>query len=173
MNTDYPIEALDILLDKDCLSERYYSLLEYKEELLTDLQDHGCRTKSDAEKLPDEFYLQIGMLDIKQISLFRRFLKMYDPKSAKFREIAAVTSDPVKQAAFHELYCLPGVKQIRAELYYLAGYKTLRDFAEAPVEEVLKKTAHVVKNENLSCIVPLPKEVRTQIAVAKAFTMTE
>lgn len=173
INTDYPIKALDILLDVRCLPERYSPLPGYKNNLISALQGGGCKTKSDAEKLPDAFFIKAGICDDKIISLFRRFLIMYDPKPAKFKEIKNITSEQDKQKTFYELYHLPGVKQTRATLYYLAGYKTLKDFAEASPEEVLKKTTLLIKKEKLSFIAPLPKEVRTQIAVAKAFTMSE
>ena len=171
ISTDYKIEALDILLDKTCLSERFYPLTEYKDLLLTGLLRLGCRTKSDAELLSDEVLLGLGLDSVETVALFRRFLGLYDPKTQKFREIVKVTSDPEKQAAYTELYHLPGVKQTRASLYYRAGYKSIEAFSGTTVDEILEKTARVISENGLTCIVPLPKEVRTHIAVAKAFTL--
>lgn len=171
IDTDYPIEALDILLEKICLSEKYYPLLNHKDALISGLQCRGCAKKSDAEALPDDAYIQMGLNDAKLLRLFRRFLALYDPNPGKFREIANIAPDPERQAAFQELYYLPGVKQIRASLYYLSGYRALKDFGLASVDEVLKKTSLAISANDLSCIVPLPKEVRTHIAVARAFTM--
>ena len=71
--------------------------------------------------------------------------------------------------SFVELYYLPGVKQVRANLYYLAGYKKLDDFINTNEDEVIKKTSETIKKYKLDCIVPLRKEIRTHIAVAKAF----
>ena len=172
ISADYPIEALALLLDEGCLSERYAPLIAYKDALLSSLPRWGCRVKSDAEKLPDAALAEIGLSDAQMIRLFRRFLAMYEPKAQKFREIDTLSVSPEERAAFRELYHLPGVKAIRAALYYRSGYRTLRDFAEAGVEEVLARTALTISREQLACIVPLPKEVRTQIAVARAFTMT-
>ena len=50
-----------------------------------------------------------------------------------------------------------------------AGYKTLAGFINTSPDEIAEKTAKAIKEHNLPCIVPLPKEVRTHIAVAKAF----
>lgn len=169
VNTDYKIEALAVLLDKSCLAERYYPLIPYQKALLRALPLLGCRTKSDAEKLPDEAFAEIGFSDTGMLRLFRRFLTIYDPNPAKLREIPKVTPDPEEQAAFRELYYLPGVKAVRASLYYRAGFRSLSDFAEATPEAVLSRTAQAIAAYSLSCIVPLPKEVRTHIAVAKAF----
>lgn len=170
ISADYPIEALALLLDEGCLSERYAPLVSYKDVLLSSLPRLGCRVKSDVEKLPDAALAEIGLSDAQMIRLFRRFLAMYDPKAQKFRELDALAVSPEERSAFRELYHLPGVKAIRAALYYRSGYRSLADLAGATVEEVLTRTALTVSREQLTCIVPLPKEVRTQIAVAKAFT---
>lgn len=165
IDTNYPIEALEVLLNKDCLSARYYPLVLHRDRILSRLLAMGCRTRLDAAALPDAAFEEIGL----DAGMVRRFLAMYEPNPQKFREIPKLTSDPEEQAVFRELYCLPGVKFIRASLYYRAGYKSLSDFAETTPEEVLERTAYVIKRDGLSCIVPLPKEVRTHIAVAKAF----
>lgn len=169
IDTNYNIEALDILLDKDCLSERYYPLLPYKNILVSQFRLAGCKTKNDAAALSDDQLAQLGLQDVKIIQLLRRFLTIYDANPQKFREIEKISSNPEEQTAFRELYYLPGVKSVRASLYYRAGYKSLQDFADTTVQEVLERTALAISKYDLSCIVPLPKEVRTQIAVAKAF----
>ena len=170
MQTDYPLKALTILLEADCLPERYHPLLPYKMALLAELPLLGCRTKSDAEKLSDGDLLKAGLPDLQTVCLFRRFLGLYDAPRQKFREIEKIAADPAQRAAFYELYALPGVKAVRAGLYYLAGYRSLQAFAAASTEEILARTALAIREHSLSCIQPLPKDVRTQIAVAKAFT---
>lgn len=170
IDTDYPIESLRILLNEDCLSGRFYPLISIREDLIIGLKSCGCVTKNDVSRLSDGELAGIMLHDEAKVKLFRRFLTIYDPNPQKFKEIPKLTSDPAEQAAFWELYHLPGVRYTRAYLYYHAGYKTLRDLADTAVEEVLSKTAMTISNENFMCIVPLPKEVRTHIAVAKAFS---
>ena len=136
---------------------------------MTGLHAVHCKTKNDAVALTDTDFAEIGLTDAGCVHLFRRFLTLYDPNTQKFREIEKMTADPDERQAYTELYYLPGVKQTRASLYYKAGYRSLRDFVNTTPEEVRVRTAHVISECGLSCIVPLPKEIRTHIAVAKAF----
>lgn len=169
MNTDYSIEALEILLNKDCLTERFYPLIQYKSTLIQGLQQLHCQTKNEAALLSDAEYVGIGIDDAEVISLLRRFFAIYDPNPQKFREIEKLSLDSDEQLSYRELYCLPGVKQTRASLYYKAGYRTLADFVNSSPDEIAEKTARAIFEHRLACIVPLPKEIRTHIAVAKAF----
>lgn len=169
IDTNYSIEALEILLDSSCLPGRFDSLLPYKTALLSGFRLLGCRTKKDAAELTDEDYARIGLKDTQTVRLMRRFLALYDPNPAKFREIPKVVSAPEERAAYEELYCLPGVKAVRAALYYQSGYRSIRDFAAATTAALLEKTAKTIETNSLPCTAPLPKEVRTQIAVARAF----
>lgn len=171
IRTDYPIEALPLLLDRSCLLTRYHSLVPYTGVLLSGLRALGCRAKSEAAALPDEAFLRIGLPDTGAVHLFRGFLTLYDPEPKKLLEIDALTDVPAERKTFRELYCLPGVRQIRAALYCRAGLCTLRDIAETAPADILARTAETIRTENLTCAVPLPKEVRTHVAVTKALTM--
>ena len=170
IDPNYPVEAMELLLDPDCLPERYAPLIPLREALLSGLRTLGCKRKNEAAQLPDEALAQLGLNEDGLIRLFRRFLRLYDAAPQKWREIPKLTSDPEMQAAFSELYHLPGVRQVRAELYCRSGYRTLAALAAATEEEVIERTARTIADGQLSCIVPLPKEVRTHIAVARVFT---
>lgn len=171
MSTDYPLAALEFLLDESCLTERFFPLIPRKAALLRGLPPLGCGTKSDAEALSDEDLLRAGLNDPSLLPLFRRFLTLYDVKPQKLREIDRATSDPEERAAFRELYCLPGVKQTRAFLYYRSGFRSLKGIASSDPEEIIVQTAATISENGLSCVPPLPKEARTHVAVAKAFTL--
>ncbi len=171
INTDYLIESINILLNEDCISERYYPLISIREDIITGLKSLGCVKKSDALKLSDGELAELMLNDEEKVKLFRRFLTMYDVKPQKFKEIIKLTSDAEEQKAFTELYHLPGVRFTRAYLYYHSGYRCLQDFLHTTVEEVRLKTAKTISDKNLNCIVPLPKEIRTHIAIAKAFCL--
>ena len=169
IETDYPIEALALLLREDCLPERYHPLISRREELIAGLRRLGCRRKNEAVALPDGV-LSPFVSGEGELRLLRRFFTLYDPDPRKFRELEKLALDPDEREVYGELYHLPGVKQVRAALYCRAGYRSLAAIAGASAGEILRATAETIEREGLSCARPLPKEVRTHIAVARAFT---
>lgn len=171
ISTDYGIDALAVLLQKDCLIDRYHPLVCRKEKLIAGLKALGCQKKSDIAGIPDADLMRIGLKGPDAVGLFRRFLTLYDPDPRKFREIPSLVSDPAERETFTELYLLPGVKYTRAKLYFLSGYRTLEMFTVTDADEILSKTARAIAENKLSCTAPLPKEARTHIAVARAFCL--
>ncbi len=169
-NADYKIDAIKELLNEDCILTRYYSLIPYKYTLVENLKKMGCYTKSDCMKLSDENLLDAGLKDIEMVNLFKAFLALYDIKPTKLREISSICKNPDETQSFQELYQLPGVKSTRAMLYYKAGFCSLDDIAISSPQEIIAKTENVIRKENLSLKVPLMKEIKTHIAVARAFT---
>lgn len=170
LNTDYKIEAINWLLNEDCVLARYYSLIPYKDILVENLYKIGCYTKSDCMGLSDKSLLDAGLRDIEMVELFRAFLVLYDIKPAKLREIESVCTSNEEKESFLELYQLPGVKSTRAMLYFKAGFRSLEEIAISSPQEIMDKTENIIRKENLSLKVPLMKEVKTHIAVARAFT---
>jgi len=102
--------------------------------------------------------------------LFKRFLVMYDNES-KLKLLNKMTLDADRRRAYQELFLLPGVKETRAELYYLCGYTCMEAIAKSDLEEILNKMAQVIQENKLEAQLPLVKEVKTHIAVAKAYTL--
>lgn len=170
LNTDYKIEAIKVLLNTDCILTRYYSLIPYKDILIENLNKIGCHTKSDCMKLSDESLLEAGLSDIEMVCLFRAFLVLYDINPTKLKEINSFSKEKEEIQSFQELYQLPGVKKTRAMLYFKAGFRSLDDIASSSPQEIIAKTENIIRKENLSLKVPLMKEVKTHIAVARAFT---
>ena len=170
LNTDYKIKAIKVLLNEDCILTRYYSLIPYKDILVENLNKIGCYTKSDCMKLSDESLLEAGLSDIEMVRLFRAFLVLYDINPTKLKEINSFCKEKEEIQSFQELYQLPGVKKTRAMLYFKAGFRSLRDIASSSPQEIIAKTENIIRKENLSLKVPLMKEVKTHIAVARAFT---
>ena len=170
IDTNYKIEALEYLIDKDCMPEKYYPLVQFKTEMIARFQSMGYQMKNEIAGLSDTELMNAGLGDKETVLLLRRFLGIYDPKPQKFKELEKTDLDLQMKHSFLELYYLPGVKQTRASLYYYSGYYSLASIAAADPKDVLEKTALAISERQLSCIVPLPKEVRTHIAVARAFT---
>lgn len=167
---NFRIEAIDLLLVEDRILKGYIPLISCKHQLMQGLHDLGCRTRDDCLALTDEALYAAG-LPAGMADLFRRFLRMYDYKGKGVKDIpdAAVRS-PEEIASLLQLMYLPGVKAIRAQLYYQCGLCSLMDFAAADAEKLRAHIANVIARENLPFSPPLPKELRTQIAVAKVFT---
>ncbi|MBE6935675.1 MAG: hypothetical protein E7458_04145 [Ruminococcaceae bacterium] len=168
---DYRIEAISVLLREDCITARYFPLIPYKESLLHNLLQNQHFTKSDCLALSEDTLLEMGLPSLELAGLFHSFLVMYDAKPGKFKEIGTAAANEAEAASFRELYLLPGVKAVRAKLYYDAGYQTLESIASALPEEIIAYTSDVIRQKGLPWKAPLPKEVRTHIAVAKAFTI--
>jgi hypothetical protein len=66
-----------------------------------------------------------------------------------------------------DLARLPGVKGIRARLYYAAGVDTVEKMAACEPQALLKLTADFVRQAEFDGIPPLPKEVSSTIENAK------
>lgn len=167
---NYKIEAIDILLNEDCILQRYYPLIPYKTMLLHNLLKNRYLTKEECLTLQDEVLIQMGLPDGDMVQLFRLFLNMYDVKPGKLKEIDKVSENEEEKKVFQELYQLPGVKAVRARLYASAGYLDLIKIAVASPEQIISDTEKVILQNKLDLKVPLLKEVKTHIAVAKALT---
>ena len=62
---------------------------------------------------------------------------------------------------------IPGVKQIRARLYYEAGLDTLKKMAEWDPEEMKKMLEEFIKKNNFDGKAPLPKEAVMTVTLAR------
>jgi hypothetical protein len=66
-----------------------------------------------------------------------------------------------------DLARLPGVKGIRARLYYAAGVDSVEKLAAWEAEALLAMTAAFVERTGFDGVAPLPKEVSSTIANAR------
>lgn len=167
---NYKIDAIDILLDEECILQRYYPLIPFKKTLITNLHKNNYFSKEDCVNLLDEILLKMGLPSLEMVNLFKSFLVMYDIKSQKLKEIDKLCNNEEEKNSFRELYLLPGVKYTRAKLYNKAGYKYLRNIASDSPEQIINRTTETIKQEGLNLKAPLLKEVKTHIAVAKTYT---
>ncbi len=62
---------------------------------------------------------------------------------------------------------IPGVKKIRARLYYETGLDTLEKMAACDTEELIKISANYIKKVNFKGIPPTPKEAEHTVNMAK------
>lgn len=171
IRVNYRIEAINELLNKDCVLERYYPLIYIKQKIIDFCLSIKCYTKEDCLQLTDEIMLQSVFVNISYINLFKCFLCMYNINDSKLKEIDHLILSDEEAFVFKELYLLPGVKNTRASLYYKAGIKSLIDIANSTTQDIIEKTSHAINKYTLNCKVPLVKEVKTHIAVSRAFTI--
>ena len=171
MPQNYRIQAINELLCRDCVLERYYPLIPIKEKIIDFCAGINCNTKDECLHLSDQRLLQSGLFDQALLDLFKRFLTMYDIGAAKLREIDRLSLSDDEAVAFRQLYLLPGVRAARAALYFKAGIKRLRDVADSTPQGIIEKTTRAIKEHSLGCKAPLPKEAKTHIAVSRAFTV--
>lgn len=66
-----------------------------------------------------------------------------------------------------DLARIPGLKKVRARLYYKAGLDTVEKIAEWNSEEMRRMLCEFVKRTGFKGIAPLPKEAASTIAMAK------
>lgn len=166
---NYRVEGMRLLLQEDCILNRYHPLVPHREALVAQLLDHGCVTRDDCLTLTDAELVACG-LPAELTGLFRRFLRLYDSKSKGLRVLPdASACSGEDQAALLELMRLPGIKAKRAQLYHYCGLR-LADFAAADAELLRRRIAEIIARDGLPFAPPLPKELRTQIAVARVFT---
>lgn len=163
---DYKIDAIKILLNEDCILYRYFPLIPYKEKVIEFAKASNIKTKNELSKMDT-----INIFNDESLNnLFKRFLLMYDNES-KLKLINKLNLDNNRLSAYKELFLLPGVKETRAELYYLSGYKNLLSIANSTSEKILEDVQKAIIDNNLSLKLPLDKEIKTHIAVARAFTL--
>lgn len=169
IDSNYRIQGLTLLLEADHVLARYLPLLPYRDGLVEALLQRGCRTRDDCLHMSDAQLTECG-LPPELTGLFRRFLRLYDYKGKGLRDIPdAEARSPEENAALLDLMRLPGVKAIRAQLYYRCGLR-LKDFARADAEVLRQHISGVIQRDQLPFSPPLPKELRTQIAVARVLT---
>ena len=165
---NYKIESIEILLNKECILERYFPLIPFKDKLINRFQKEKIMTKEDAIR-SDDILLDV-LKETSLVNLFKRFLNMYEINKSKLKEIDKLNLPLEERKCFEELYLLPGVKATRATLYYLSSLKTLKDISKKTPNEIIELTNNTISKNNLNCKAPLYKEANTHIVVATLLT---
>lgn len=90
-------------------------------------------------------------------------------KRADLARQAGIPVDAVDELVkLSDLARLPGVKGIRARLYYSAGVDSVEKIAAYEPQALLRLTTEFVERTGFNGIPPLPKEVSSTIANARA-----
>ena len=165
MSDNFYLSDLLGSLREDTTMERYWPLIPHRDTLLQFLRERSLVFRDDVTE--ETFDALRGSFGEEITRLFCRFLHLYDFKPAKLRELKQV-ADPSEAAALSELLRLPGVKLLRAGVYYHSGV-TLNVLAEKSTEEIREMVRAYLEREGRTETVPFPKEVNCHRAVAKMF----
>lgn len=194
---------LPILLNKDTTLARFYPLIPAKHALVDRLLGAGIVDAESmrAQTRLDDFEFALVARLFKLHAFIPR--KLAEATSVSRDFIDALISDGVKTSYDYITLCaddsaadisrkygapegdarrlyglcdlmrLPGVKYIRADLYFDCGYKSLNDFANADAHKTRAAIAEYIVKHHIPKSVPLLKELSTQIAVAKVLPKIE
>lgn len=163
MNDNYYLDDLISSLKKDVVLKRYYPLINYKEELTDILKKAGVVRKNQVSENVIEDISKVLGKDISNI--FARYIHIYDFNKAKLKDIKDYLGTK-EYDSLAELLRLPGVRLVRAKLYYNSGV-TLNVLIEKTSEEIRDMISDYIKREFRQEIIPQPKEVKCHKEVAK------
>lgn len=155
VNAEDLAEKLEIDMGTLKLLEGIFHLYDFKNRKLREIKSVSCNL---IENLID---------DKIKTSKDYIFLCMATSSSVISQRYSTDEKDVVKLFEICDLMRLPGVKDLRADLYHHCGYKGLVDFQGEDPDNMRRKIGRIITEENIDKIVPLRKELSTQIAVAK------
>lgn len=138
------------------LLRRFLRLYDFKERRLSDLGD-----------FPPELLASLKNAGLTGSSKILAFF-CRNGLAESSRLLAASPQDCFRLFCYCDLMRLPGVRATRAGLYFRSGFTGLASFAAVTGEDLLAQTALTRERLGLDAAVPLPKEVRTQLAAARA-----
>ena len=150
----------------------YYEYLDQKQMVLKAKELMGL-IKLDTYKLQD--FQGIHRKDIVQLNrngvkTAGQILQIGSTKKGR-NKLSKLTDIPVDSilelVKLSDLARIPGVKKIRARLYYEAGLDTLAKMAACDTEGLIKISAEFIKKTGFEGIPPTPKEAENTVTLAK------
>lgn len=112
----------------------------------------------------------VEKLNKNKIKTARQILEIGYTKDGR-KELSKTTNIPVENilelVKLSDLARIPGVKKIRARLYYESGLDTLEKIAVCDAEELRKISAKCIKKLSLNSVPPTPKEAEHTVTMAK------
>ncbi|MDU1911503.1 DUF4332 domain-containing protein [Fusobacterium sp.] len=127
------------------------------------------RKLSDLKHIDSPFIQNLKNDNIKNSSEYFKTIKELGLLS--FQKKYNISLEIIKKIwCLCDLMRLPGVKITRSELYFDCGYTSVKAFSyESPENMLITIKNYINKNiSNKAKITPLPKEISTQIAIAKS-----
>jgi hypothetical protein len=150
----------------------YYEYLGKKQMVLKTKEIMG-RIKLGTYKLKDfqgTNRTDIEKLNNNGIKTAAQILEIGYTKEGR-NQLSKLTNIPVDSilelVKLSDLARIPGVKKIRARLYYEAGLDTLAKMATCDTEKLIKISAEFIKKTGFKGIPPTPKEAENTVTLAK------
>ena len=168
MNDNYYINDLITSIKRDVVLERYYPLINYKEELTVFLNKAGVIRKNEVSEAVIKDIEKVLGEDI--ACIFARFIHIYDFNKSKLNDIKDYLGTK-EYDSLAELLRLPGVRLLRAKLYYNSGI-TLDVLAKKSTEDIRNMVNEYIQREKREEIIPQIKEVNCHREVAKMILHT-
>ncbi len=152
---------------------KVYSEFKSNHEMeMTSLEILGSRYSSEY-KLKEFIGVEqkaIQLLTLDGIKTVKQMLEAGNTK-AKRRKLTKKTGVPeeaiLELVKLSDLSRIPGLKKVRARLFFDAGMDTLEKIAKYKPDELIKELKHFIKNSGFKGIAPVPKEAKSTIANAK------
>jgi hypothetical protein len=150
----------------------YYEYL-HKEQMVLKTKELMGLIELDKYKL--KAFQGINRRDIEKlnrngIKTARQILEIGYTKEGR-NKLSKITNIPVNSilelVKLSDLARIPGVKKIRARLYYEAGLDTLEKMAVCDTEELRKISAEYIKNSSFKGVPPTTKEAEHTVNMAK------
>lgn len=159
------ISGLEEMTNKTGIESEYFQLLQC---MLLFQRFKPIRLKK-IHCFNEEYINQLASINIKDTGSLILACKSIEKRNV----LSELTSIPIEQiirmVCLADLMRLPGVKNIRASLYFDAGFDCLETIAEQNPLEMRETISKYIRCYNVSKSSPLPKEVSTQVAWAKVY----
>ncbi len=121
----------------------------------------------DFEGIPPEHAKKLASKAIKTAKQMVDAGRTREGREALARECGVPLDCIVELVKLSDLARLPGVRKIRARLYYEAGVNTVEKMADWDPEELRHMLADFIERTGFDGIAPLPKEVASTVATAR------
>jgi hypothetical protein len=152
---------------------KVYSEFKSNHEMeMTSLEILGSRYSSEY-KLKEFIGVEpktIHLLTMDGIKTVKQMLEAGNTKT-KRRELAKKTGIPeetiLELVKLSDLARIPGLKKVRARLFFDAGMDTLEKIAKYKPDELIKELKHFIKSTGFKGIAPVSKEANSTIANAQ------
>lgn len=157
------MENSTVELSKElCVEIEFLKLL----EALLHMYDFKSRKLGEIESANRELIQALNEEKIKTSKDYL-FLCMKHSIPTILNKYRAEEKDIIKLFHLCDLMRLPGVKDVRADLYYSCNYKSLQDFSIQNYTKMQEQIARYIKDNKIQKSIPFAKELATQIAVSK------